>query len=78
MVPLFSHSRPFRVLKKAKRLAVSLCRVFLGKVNLSDALLLTTILSADLDVLKRRGYVGQFSLLKPKNEGVNIHTAKRS
>jgi len=63
VVPPSSYSRPFRVLKKAKRLAVSLCRVLLGKVNLSDALLLRTILSEDLDVLQRMGYVGQFGLL---------------
>ncbi|KAI9455535.1 hypothetical protein HD554DRAFT_273220 [Boletus coccyginus] len=42
----------------AKRdiLAVSLCRALLGTVNLSDALLLMTILSEDLDVLQGRGY----------------------
>jgi len=67
VVPPHSYPRPFQVLKKAKRLAVSLCRVLLGTVNLSDALLLTTILSEDLDVLQRRGYEGQFSLLKPNN-----------
>ncbi|KAF8556418.1 hypothetical protein OG21DRAFT_1521092 [Imleria badia] len=41
---------------KKDRIAVSLCRVLFGTVDLNDALLLTTILSEDLDVLKRRGY----------------------
>ena len=41
-----------------------------GTVNLNDALLLASILSEDLDVLKGRGYEGQFGLLQPTVEGL--------
>ncbi|KAF8555454.1 hypothetical protein OG21DRAFT_1483894 [Imleria badia] len=37
-------------------IAICLCRVLFNAVKLSDALLLTTILSEDLDILRRRGY----------------------
>ena len=46
-----------------QRLAVSLCRVLFHAVKLNDALLLMSILSEeDLDVLKGRGYQGQYNL----------------
>ena len=46
-----------------QRLAVSLCQTLFDAVKLNDTLLLMSILSEqELDVLKGRGFDGQFSL----------------
>ena len=46
-----------------QRLAVSLCRALFDAVKLNDALLLMSILSEkELEVLKGRGFDGQFGL----------------
>lgn len=42
----------------AKRVATSLCRLFLGTSKMNATLLLEMILSADLEVLERRGFLG--------------------
>jgi hypothetical protein len=40
------------------RVATSMCRLLFNPPRASDALLFMTILSTDIDVLKRRGYNG--------------------
>ena len=42
------------------RIATSLCRLLFGTAKTSDTLLLTAILTTPLEILKRRGHIGQF------------------
>ena len=49
----------FRVLIRVKRIATVLCRLLFGTAQNSDTLLLMTILSTPLQILKQRGYTGR-------------------
>ena len=44
------------------RIATSLCRLLFGTAKTSDTLLLTAILTTPLEILKRRGHIGQLCM----------------